>query len=378
MTLEMSKRDRVLCALQHREPDRVPVAFDSPESSIHKVAHKKLLEYLKFEVNEGILIDRALQVVRPDDRVKQHFKTDTYCVVLAEGDLYMDPTEDAYIDEWGIHLKASGEWYSIVDSPLKRDSLDELRHLPIPDPSQGDRAVGLAEEARMAADAGYFVHAGGPWGIFEISSNLRGAENLYIDMIQNPDYVEALAERVLEHHFVYYQVLLDAIGETIDAISVSDDLGGQENLLFSPSLFRRIYKPRLARLIEHIRKLAPDIYIYMHSDGAIFEIIPDLIEIGIDALNPIQFTAKGMDPKRLKQTFGRDLAFWGGGIDNKVLSFGTPDEVQLEVRNKINILGPRGGYVFATVHNISAEVPPENIDALFQAAHQYGTYPLPS
>ncbi|MCZ7545453.1 MAG: uroporphyrinogen decarboxylase family protein [Anaerolineae bacterium] len=199
-----------------------------------------------------------------------------------------------------------------------------------------------------------------------------------MDMVLNPGYVEALAERVLEHHFVYYEALLEAVGAHIDAVAVSDDLGGQTALLFAPDLFRRIYKPRLARLVAHIKQLRPGIIVYMHSDGAIFDIIPDLIEAGIDALNPVQFTAAGMDAGRLKQTFGTDLAFWGGGVDNELLARGTPQAVAEQVRRQILTLGPGGGYVFASVHNISAEAPPENVVAFFEAAHEYGGYPLPA
>jgi uroporphyrinogen decarboxylase len=372
----MSSRQRVLAALRRQEPDRVPIAFDSPECSIHKHAHRSLLEHLGLEPAEEVIIDRTLQAVRPDPRIKRLFRTDTHCVVLAEAPITPDSTEDAYIDEWGIRFRGGGEWYNVVDSPLKNGTVGELRAHPFPDPRQGNRAAGLAEEARKAAEDGFFVHAGGPWGIFEISSSLRGPENLYADMVLNPKYVKELAERVLEHHLAHYEVLLRAVGEFVDAIAVSDDLGGQHRLLFSPALFRQIYKPRLRQLVEHIKRLRPGILVYMHSDGAIFDIIPDLIEIGIDALNPVQFTASGMGALRLKQAFGRDLAFWGGGSDNVVLSQGSPGEVANQVRNQILALGPGGGYVFASVHNISAEVPPENIVALFEAAHRYGSYPL--
>lgn len=378
MTDTMTSRERVLAALNHQEPDRMPVAFDSPECSIHRRAHRRLLDYLGLEGGEETLIDRTLQVVRPDDRLKRRLRTDTYCVVLGEGPITLDSDGTAYTDEWGIRLQAGGEWFNVVDSPLKEGTLEELRAHPIPDPRAGARTAGLADEARAAAEAGYFVHAGGPWGLFEISSSLRGATNLYMDMVLNPGYVEALAERVLEHHFVYYEALLEAVGAHVDAVAVSDDLGGQTALLFAPDLFRRIYKPRLARLVAHIKQLRPGIIVYMHSDGAIFDIIPDLIEAGIDALNPVQFTAAGMDAGRLKQTFGTDLAFWGGGVDNELLARGTPQAVAEQVRRQILTLGPGGGYVFASVHNISAEAPPENIVAFFEAAHEYGGYPLPA
>ena len=185
-----------------------------------------------------------------------------------------------------------------------------------------------------------------------------------------------LADRVLEHHFTYYQTLLSVVGDHIDAIAISDDLGWQQGLLFSPVIFRKIYKPRLKLLIDHIRHLRPNIFIYMHSDGAIFDLIPDLLEVGIDGLNPIQFSAKGMDSTRLKKTFGNDLVFFGGGIDNFLLSSGSPREIERQVAEQIRIFAPGGGYVFSSVHNISAEVTPKNIEAFFNAALKYGKYPI--
>jgi len=378
MTSTMSSRNRMMTAIHHQEPDRIPIAFDSPECSIHQKAHRNLIDYLGIEVQDIAIIDRALQAVRPDEQIKRFFNTDTYCVVLGEGSIEFDSREDGYIDEWGIHLKHAGEWYNVIDSPLKEGTFDELKAFTIPNPSNSMRTAGLAKEAISAKEAGYFVHAGGPWGVYEISSSLRGPENLLMDMLLNPAYVEALADRVLEHHFNYYQTLLNVVGDYIEAIAISDDLGGQQNLLFSPDIFRKIYKPRLRQLIDHIRQLRPHIFIYMHSDGAIFDLIPDLLEIGIDGLNPIQFSAKGMDPIRLKKTFCDDLVIWGGGVDNLLLAHGSPEEIERQVAEQIRIFAPGGGYVFSSVHNISAEVPPVNIEAFFNAAHKYGRYPISS
>lgn len=376
MTEEMSKKERVLKTLNHQEPDRVPIAFDSPECSIHKKAHQRLLDYFGLETGKEDLIDRALQAVRPDEKIKEILNTDTYCVVLDEGPIIFDSQENAYINEWGIRLKAGGEWYNVVDSPLKEGTPEELKQYNFPDPRKGDRTAGMVEEAKSALEKGYFVHAGGPWGIYEISSSLRGAENLFLDLATNPNYVEALAERVLEYHLAYYEIMLKAVGDYIGAVAVSDDLGGQEGPLFSPDLFRKIYKPRLKRLIDHIKCIQPGIHVYMHSDGAIFDLIPDLIEAGIDGLNPVQFTANGMESERLKEVFGDALVFWGGGVDNYLLSYGSPQEIEKQVTEQIMKLGTGGGYVFSSVHNISAEVPPQNIEAFFRAAHKYGEYPL--
>ena len=191
MSSSTSSRIRMMAAINHQEPDRIPIAFDSPECSIHQKAHKNLIEYLGIEVKDIAIIDRALQVVRPDEQIKRIFNTDTYCVVLGEGSIEFDFEEDAYIDEWGIRLKRGGEWYNVIDSPLKEGTIDELKAISIPNMSSTKRTAGLAEEAISAKEAGYFVHAGGPWGIYEISSSLRGVKNLLMDMLLNPSYVEA-------------------------------------------------------------------------------------------------------------------------------------------------------------------------------------------
>jgi uroporphyrinogen decarboxylase len=156
-------------------------------------------------------------------------------------------------------------------------------------------------------------------------------------------------------------------------VMISDDLGSQQGLIFSPRTFRQIFKPRLKRLIDHIHSLV-DVKVYMHSDGAIYDLLPDLIEIGVEGINPVQYTAKGMDLERLKRQFGQDLGFFGGSLENESLSYSTPEEVRRIAAEKIKILAPGGGFLFASIHNITPEVPPENILALFETARQAGLY----
>jgi uroporphyrinogen decarboxylase len=214
----------------------------------------------------------------------------------------------------------------------------------------------------------------GPWGIYEISSSLRGTENYLVDLALNPAYARQLAGRVLEeYHLPYYSLLLDATGPQVQMVMVSDDLGSQNGLIFSPRTFREIFKPLLKCLVEHIHSLR-NVRVYMHSDGAVYDLIPDLIEIGIEGLNPVQYTARGMDLKRLKSEFGRDFGFFGGTLENEMLSFNTPEEVRKQARENIAILAPGGGFLFAPIHNISQEVPAENILALYGAGREYGGY----
>jgi uroporphyrinogen decarboxylase len=169
-------------------------------------------------------------------------------------------------------------------------------------------------------------------------------------------------------------MLLKEVGAWVQLVIISDDYGSQEGLLFSPNILRQVYVPRLRRLVEHIKRLV-DAKVYIHSDGAISAIIPDFIEAGIDGLNPVQYTAKGMAADRLKREFGKDLGFFGGGIENEVLSFGSGEQVERDVRHQISELAPGGGYLFATIHNIPPEAPPENVVACFRAAAEFGKYP---
>jgi uroporphyrinogen decarboxylase len=253
--------------------------------------------------------------------------------------------------------------------------MEELKRHTFPNSRDPACVEGLAEEARrLYEETDKALLGAGAWGIYELSYCLRGIEELYIDMATNLPYVEALAERVLEWQIGYYDLLLDAVGPYIQAISVSDDLGHNDGPLFSPRIFRQVYKPRLRRLVELI-KSKTEAKIYMHSCGSVYDYIPDFIEIGVDALNPVQVSARDMDTARLKKEFGPDLAFWGGGSDNNILSFGTPQQVEEEVKKRIYDLAPGGGYVFCSIHNISAEVPPKNIVAFYEAALKHGIYP---
>jgi uroporphyrinogen decarboxylase len=196
-----------------------------------------------------------------------------------------------------------------------------------------------------------------------------------VNLATNQPLMEALAERILEWQVAYWDMVLGQVGDYVDIVTLSEDLGAQNGLLMAPTTFRRIYKPRLRRLIEAIKKKSRT-RVYLHSCGSIYRLIPDLIEIGVDILNPVQVNAADMDSARLKREFGKDLTFWGGGCDPVVLQTGTPQEIVEEVKRRIHDLAAGGGFVFGSVHNIQANVPPENIVAMFDAAWEFGGYPI--
>jgi uroporphyrinogen decarboxylase len=203
---------------------------------------------------------------------------------------------------------------------------------------------------------------------------MRGLENLFIDMMAQPAVLEVLIDRTLKFWMDWFRLFLDEAGDAVDVIMIGDDLTGQGGPLFPPKVYRAIVKPRQKTLVQYI-KSRTRAKIWYHSCGSVLEYLPDLVDNGIDVLNPVQLSAKGMDPARLKAEWGSRLAFWGGGIDSQhVLPRATPKEVREHVRRNLAAFKPGGGYVFNSVHNIQADVPPENVVALYEAAYKFGEY----
>ncbi|MCR4414341.1 MAG: uroporphyrinogen decarboxylase family protein, partial [Thermoguttaceae bacterium] len=210
--------------------------------------------------------------------------------------------------------------------------------------------------------------------VYEICWYMRGLERWFVDMLEQPEFCEALLDRTLEFWLDWFRAFLDEVGDLVDVIMIGDDLAGQKGPLFRPEFYRRVVKPRQKRLVEYIRSRTRA-KIWYHTCGACAGYIPDLLDNGIDILNPVQISAAGMEPARLKAEFGDRLVFWGGAIDAQhVLPSAPPEEVRRQVRQNLAAWKPGGGYVFNNVHNIQAAVPPENIVALFDAAFEYGFY----
>jgi uroporphyrinogen decarboxylase len=203
---------------------------------------------------------------------------------------------------------------------------------------------------------------------------MRGFENYFSDFANNEKLLTSLMEKVMMLKMEYWDKALAEVGDYADAVGEADDFAGQYRMLISPGMYRRIVKPLHKRLFDfiHARTKAK---IFFHSCGAIRPVIGDLIEVGVDILNPVQVSATGMDSAELKKEFGKDIVFWGGGVDTqRVLGDGTPQQVRDDVRRRIEDLAPGGGFVFATVHNIQGNVPPENIMAMWETLQEYGIY----
>lgn len=379
----MNSRERVRLALNHREADRVPIVFGGSSTSIQLNAYRDLVRHLALPGASEKIADMMQCIVDPDARIQERFGNDAESVWAKPArpwERLLESDEDKWVDEWHIiHYRPSGGfWYDFAGHPLEDGSLQELARLPWPDPRDPARTAGLEEIVRPIYDAGEkaIVLFGTTGGIHEQSWYLRGLDALLMDMADQPFYVEALAERLLEWMIEFWDAVLTQVGPYVDVVALADDLGTQSGLIFSPQVYRRIYKPRLRRLIEsvHAKTKAK---IWFHSCGAIFELIPDLIEAGVEILNPVQVSAKGMDSAVLKREFGKDLVFWGGGCDpQRILPFGSPEQVRAEVKRRIADFAPGGGYVFGPIHNIQAGVPPSNVIAFYEAALEFGNYPV--
>jgi uroporphyrinogen decarboxylase len=382
----MTSRERVLAALNFQIPDRVPIDLGGFQSGIHKKAYMDLLAYLGKQ-EEIIMLDPVQQLVRPSEEILAMLKVD-FRYVCAKGPESFDGTiRQNYRkgelwhdlrDEFGVVWSMPDKQQLYMDisfHPLAEATLEDITSYPFPDGSDLSRFEGVREEVLMIREnTPYAVSTGIGGVIYETCWYLRGLERWYMDMMENPGFCGALLDSVLKFWIDYYTGFMKEIGDIIDVVMIGDDLAGQSGPLFQPEFYRSVVKPRQKKLVQHIRSLTKA-KIWYHSCGGVVEYIPDLLDNGIHILNPVQITALGMDPKFLKENFGRELVFWGGGIDSQhILPFVSPEEVKSSVKANMEAFKPGGGYVFNNVHNIQADIPPENILAMYEAAYEFGAY----
>ncbi len=383
-----TSRSRVEAALNHREPDRVPYDLGGTIlTGIHQYAYRRLREHLGLPEVEIALEDPIQQLARVHEDVKQRARVDVCGLNPTKPRGISRPawSEEGYdklVDEWGIEWwkpQDGGFYYDMRRHPLAEvETVEELKKYKFPNPLDPARYVGMAERADELMNqrqVAYVLGRNAP-GIWEIALWMRGFDNHFCDMIANVPLAEALLDTIMEVKMKYWEHALELVGENGMIVSEADDLASQNRCLCSPALYRKLIKPRHTQLFAWIKKKAKvPVKIFYHSCGAVRPLIPDLIESGIDILNPVQVSAAGMDTKELKREFGKDLTFYGGGVDTqRVLPRGSPQEVRDEVKRRIDDLAPGGGFIFNTVHNIQADVPPENIVAMWEAVQEFGVY----
>ncbi len=375
----MTPRERVLTALGHGEPDRVPLDLGGLSTTI------EVDPYQELKVHLGIKSETKLFLrdhVDPPEELLKEFQIDTRYIRIGRPQNFKVriDADNSYLDEWGTRWRKpeSSLYWDPVDWPLKDATIEALEAYEWPNPNDPGRTAGLRAEARrLREETDYAIVADMPvLGIFETAGVcLRGIERFMMDLVLDKPFAEALLNKLADLHIELYGRYLDAVGEYIDVVVVSDDLGGEHAPLISPEIYREMVKPAQKRLWRFI-KSKTKAYLFMHTCGSVYRLIPDLIELGVDILNPVQVAAKDMDTTRLKKEFGNRLTFWGGVDTQKVLPYGSPQDVEEEVKKRIADLAPGGGYVLTAVHNIQAGVSPENICAMYDAAREYGTYPI--
>lgn len=386
---QMSPRERVRRSLRHQEPDRVPVDFAGWACGITATAYARLRDHLGLVPNLNMELNDWFLVSNVGEDLLLHLDIDFRRVHLnpLPGKVPFDTHATHWTDAWGVVRRnvpyvladgiTTGYYSEIVENPLAHASTSDLEHYPWPNADDDRRFTGVAEEAeRLYTETPYALVAGGvDLGIFELAQNLRGMQRFFIDLVEQPDFARRLVEMVAQVQIRLTARFMDLVGPYVDMVETSDDYGTQLGLLISPRTYREIIKPSHCALLHaiHARTSAK---VFHHSCGSVNRILDDLIDAGVDVINPVQPSAAGMDALALKSKFGERISFHGAIDVQTVLPTGTCDDVARHVAEQMAALAPRGGYVVAPAHNIQDDVPPENVVALYAVAHARGAYPL--
>ena len=372
----MNARERINSAIWRDEPDRVPLDLGGIATTIEDKAYRELLDYLNYYDLEIKHIAR--DHVDPHPIILEVLNIDTrYIRMKSPTDFdFLKDNEQTYYDEWGIkwHKPSGGLYWDPIDHPFSKDgNIKSLNQYNWPDVKDPSRIKGLKEEASLLrANTDYAIIADMPFvGVFEAGLFLRGFQLFLEDLIANKRFSLKLMEKATEVIIELYELYLNSVGDLIDVIMISDDLGTQQGPIISPNMYRDMIKPLQNELVQSIKKKTKAA-VFLHCCGSIKEFIPDFIELGIDIINPVQVRANNMDPIKLKAEFGKDITFWGGVDTQQVLCNGSVQDVISEVKLRIDQMSTGGGYVLGAVHNIQAGVSPENVLALFKTGYEYG------
>lgn len=372
----MNSRERILRALRHEETDRIPLDLGSSNvTGIVKNAYLNLMKHLGHKVDKIEFFDTIQQLVVVEEDILGKFGVDVRGlipnIVRKNPSLDISGKSRSFTDEWGVtwNMPEGSLYFDLVKSPLSGDiGEDDIDKFHWPDPTNPRLFDGLVEKAKKFYEDGYAVIVESLCaGIFEMSCRVRGTQQFLMDLALNPDLACKIMDKFVDIKIQFYKSASEKLGQYIQFIREGDDVAGQETLMISANMYRNLIKPRHEKIFKAQKEIFPQpFYIFFHSDGEIYDLLPDFIEIGMDILNPIQVTGKSLDI--LKREFGKDISFWGGGCDTqRILPFGTPDDVRMDVRNRVKQLSPKGGFIFCTVHNIQADVRPENVIAMYDA-----------
>ena len=412
----MTSRERIRRTLNHQQPDRVAIDFGGHRSSgIAAIAYARLKKALSISSGGIYVYDMGQQLAIVEPEVLDALGSDV--VELGRGFMLDDSDWKDWVLPDGTPCKIPGfinvekrgnDWYLLsddgVDLAIQKDGYlffeqvhwpwlernpdeqdfsdleDAFKHnmstgiaipggdIPLTDEGCQQLAEG-ARRLRESTDRAIVGLFGGT--LFQVPQFLYRDDNYLMHMGLYPEACQRLSESLCDFYMPRMEKWLGAVGPYIDVMLFGDDLGGQNGPLLSPDMYRRYYKPWHAKLWRGAKELAPHVNIHLHTCGGIEPLLDDLIEAGLESADPVQITSKGMDPRHLKETYGDRFTFWGGGCDTRhVLPRGTPDQVRENVRELVSVWAPGGGFVFQQVHNVMADVPPENVIAMFEAARE--------
>ncbi len=380
----MTHRQRVQAALQHKEPDCVPLDLGTGGNSapVPKLYEKLLAMYgLPTRVR---LAPHIMRLAIVDEEILQDLDIDTRPISMrpVQCGRRQCAEHGQFYDDWGVKWKdvdIGGAIYrELAEFPLADATLDSLDDYPWwPDPLDPERYAGIECESRRLYHDTDWALVGCPSfnGIWERACYLCGFTRMLEGLLREPEFLHAVLRRITDLCKLSLGRYLDLVGPYIQIIKMGDDLGTQNGPQMSPRTYRDVIEPYHRELFALIRERT-EARIFLHTCGSVYRLLPDLIDAGVEVLNPVQVSARDMDTRRLKAEYGDRLTFMGAIDTQRVLPFGTVETVQAEVERRIADLGPGGGYILAPVHNVQADVPPENLVAMYHHARKVGHYPL--
>ena len=370
-----SHRERVLTAFNHQEPDRVPLDLMGNATMLLDETYVRLRDHLGLAPIPPVRSGTTANFY--DERILEHFDIDFRRLFLPKNPASSSTVQDdgTIIDPWGVGYQKAGLYVNIVHNPLHgATTVREVEAHNWPSPLDLYTTDGLAATARqMYEETDYALVARNPitYGFLDRACQIMDMAEFMMALALYPDVAQAVIAHLLEIYKGIYGMFLDAVGPYVQMVEIGDDLGTNKSLLISPRMYRKFIKPAELELYALIHQKAPHAALFRHTDGAVFDVIPDLLEVGVNVLNPVQTSTAGMDARRLKDAYGADLTFHGAveGLDDNP----TVDSVVAMVRDRIDSLAPGGGYVLASCNHM-IDVSPEIIIAMFETAREYGQY----
>lgn len=415
----MTSRARVLAALSHREADRVPIDLGStPSSGISAIAYQQFRNHIGMKPGHTRIYDVVQYLAQPEDEILDRFgvdvidigrsfntkDTDWYDIVMPggtrgqypvwfrpqladdkswnvyhedgtriatmpEGAHFFDQTYFPWLDAYPESRERMAE---SIDAAMDHVLWQKMVHSPwdhATEPGFWEELRNRTLELRNSTDKALMIVCGS--NLFEWGTFLRRMDNFLMDLYLDRDNVRILLELLMERHMKTLENVCNAVGDIVDILRFGDDLGMDSGPFMGLDIYKELFEDHRTSLCSYVHKNS-SMATYLHTCGSMYQYIPSLIDSGIDIINPVQTNCHEMEPDRLKKEFGKDIVFWGGGVDpREILNHGTPEEVKADVRRRLDIFAPGGGYVFNNIHNIMGDVPPENIEALFEAAQEY-------